>query len=100
MLVHKTFQSTVLNVINVFENENVLDISHQFCVEKGWELNDTRCLNVGLALTEEERRMRDHGQAKGGIRYNLELDNDIQVPFNVDDQQFNVTVAPLENAEA
>ena len=67
MLVHKTFQSTVLNVINVFENENVLDISHQFCLEKGWELNDTRCLNVGLALTEEERRMREYAGLECGL---------------------------------
>ena len=38
----------------------------------------------------------EHG-ARGPIKYHLELDNDIVVPFNVDDTTFNVTVGPRDD---
>ena len=73
------FQSTTLLVINVFENEEVQRISNQFCVERGWNIEDDRCQSVRNSLLEEEHRMRTRGDggagARGAIRYNLILEN-------------------------
>ena len=81
------FQSTTLLVINVFENEEVQRISNQFCVERGWNIEDDRCQSVRNSLLEEEHRMRTRGDggagARGAIRYNLILENDVSVPFQV-----------------
>ena len=81
------FQSTTVLVINVFENEEVQHITNQFCVERGWNIEDDRCQSVRNSLLEEERRMRKRGDggegARGAIRYNLNLENDVSVPFQV-----------------
>ena len=85
--------------ITILENERVDIITYRFCKEREWSQNSSTCTNMLQTLLREERRMRDDSNARGAIRYNLELDNRITVPFQVDLMDYNVTVPPLMEEE-
>tara|TARA_B100000795_G_scaffold61607_2_gene41344 strand:- start:900 stop:1892 length:993 start_codon:yes stop_codon:yes gene_type:complete len=96
--VSEIFQKMTSYDINVFENEKVEDVVSVFCKERNWEYNSSQCTTMRTNLLNEEKRMRFNNGARGAIRYKLELDNSIYIPFNVDGNDYNVTLGPSEDA--